>query len=498
MLSDHPTRRLDSAALAHLPESIARPSYDRASLRPAIVHIGVGGFHRSHLATYVHELCIAGRQDWAIAGAGVLAGDQAMADALGAQDHLYTLITRGPEHTSAEVVGSIVDFVFAAESAQALIDRLADPGTQILSLTVTEAGYPVDEDTGSYSPKAPGAGTGTFPVIVGALAERRRRGLPGITILSCDNIVGNGGVARAATLGAAADLEPDLVSWIEDHVSFPNSMVDRITPNTTDADRAWLETTHGLVDRWPVVTEPFRQWVVEDHFVGDRPPFEDLDVTVTGDVAPYEFMKLRMLNAGHSCLAYLAALAGFEAVDQAMGDPVLGGYVQSFITGEAQPAVPPIPGVDLDAYARSLIERFTNPGITDQISRLCLDGSAKFPKFLLPTIRTHLGDGGPIGHSALALAGWCQYLVLGADYRSNITLASDPLLDEAVEWATRSIDDPAAFLAFEAVFDADLRSDRRFVAAFTTGLDRLRRGSVHSAIRSTLADPEGVDDRSRA
>lgn len=497
MLGDQPSRRLDAAALTQLPAPVVRPSYDRSALRPAIVHIGVGGFHRSHLATYVHELCTAGRQDWAIAGAGVLAGDQAMADALGAQDHLYTLITRGPESTEVEVVGSIVDFVFAAETAQPLIDRLADPATQVLSLTVTEGGYPVDEDTGSYAPTDAGR-AGTFPIIARALDERRRRGRPGLTILSCDNIVGNGGVARAATLGAASELDDELVAWIERSVSFPNSMVDRITPNTTDTDREWLELNHGVVDRWPVVTEPFRQWVVEDEFIGDRPPFEELDVTVTGDVAPYEVMKLRMLNAGHSCLAYLAALAEVEAVDEAMADPVLGRYVDSFIDCEAKTAVPPIAGVDLDEYRRSLIERFSNPGITDQVSRLCLDGSAKFPKFLLPTVRIHLRDGGPIGRSALALAGWCQYLLLGADRRSSIDLAADPMLDEAVEWARRSSSEPSAFLDFEAVFGSDLRTDRRFVDAFTSALGRLRGGPVRSAILQTVEEAETTDGRRNA
>ena len=407
--------KLDRAALpalSGLARHVSTPQYDARQLRRSIVHLGVGGFHRAHLATYVHELGQAGCTDWGIVGAGVLPTDAAMARALGEQDNLYTLMTRGPDATTLEVIGSIVDFIHAAPNTPnttVLVDAIADPSTQIVSLTVTEGGYPVDDLTRAYLPTSATAGpTSAFGIIAAGLAKRRDRGLGGFTVISCDNIIGNGSVARTATLGEADRLGDGLVDWIEQSVAFPNSMVDRITPATTDAHRAWLADTLGLTDLWPVVTEPFRQWVIEDHFAADRLPLEDLDVIVTADVEPYELMKLRLLNATHSCVAYLAALHGVVTVDAAFADRGLHEFAVRFLADEARPTVPAVVGVDLAEYTKSLIERFANPNIGDQIARLCLDGSAKFPKFLLPTVRIQLDQDGPIQLSALALAGWCR------------------------------------------------------------------------------------------
>ncbi len=479
---------LAQAGLAHLPASVGAPSYDRSALRPAIVHIGVGGFHRAHLAAYVHELCTRGRTDWAIVGAGVRPSDSAMADALRAQDHLYTMIVRGPTETSVEVIGSIVDFELADDDATALVERIAAPETQIVSMTVTEGGYPVDDSTGDYVADSPAAGpTSAFGIIAAALDQRRAAGGPPLTVMSCDNVLSNGDVARAATLGEAARFGDELVEWIDRNVSFPNSMVDRITPATTDADREWLAAEHGVLDRWPVVTEPFRQWVIEDDFAGERPPLELLDVIVTDDVAPYELMKLRLLNAGHSCLAYIASLLGHVTVDQALADDQLRAFVVKFLEREARPTVPPVAGIDLAAYTTSLVERFSNPQIGDQVARLCLDGSAKFPKFLLPTIRLQLDGDGHVALSSLALAGWCEYLVRAAGPDATYTAASDPLLAEALDRAARSTVDPLEFLAFDAVFSPDLASDPTFASAFVDGLNRIRSVGLRSAIDHALA-----------
>jgi mannitol 2-dehydrogenase len=456
------------------------PTYDRAALRRSIVHIGVGGFHRAHLATYIHELCGIGITDWAIVGAGVLPGDAAMADALESQDYLYTLISRGAERADVGVIGSVVDFIHVPDDPTLLVDAIAAPDTHIVSLTITEGGYPVDDVTGEFVADRSGP-SGMFHILVAGLDLRRRNGGQPITVMSCDNIMANGDVTRTATLGEAASISTELCEWIASHVSFPNSMVDRITPVTTPADVTWLETTHGISDRWPVVAEPFRQWVVEDHFAGDRPPFEQLDVIITDDIAPYELTKLRLLNAGHSCLAYLAALLGFERVDAAMADPTLRTYVEQLLHVEAKPTLPPASGIDLDDYIASLIERFSNPGVGDQIARLCLDGTSKFPKFLLPTIRAQLAADGPIERSALALAGWCEYLTRSTRPGASRP-ALDPRLDLALDFALRSIDRPAAFLDFDAVFGGDLRASQRFVEAFTAALDALRTGGVRSAI----------------
>ena len=491
-MPEHPTPSpLSASSLNQLHPSVTVPTYDRAALRPAIVHLGVGGFHRAHFATYVHELAERGNADWAIQGAGVLPTDATMAEVLAAQDHLYTLITRWPDTTEVDVIGSIVDYIHATPNPDALIDAIVAPTTQIVSLTVTEGGYPVDDQTGAYRADSSNAGSGSaFGLLAAGLEQRRRQGGSPLTVLSCDNVIGNGGVARQATLGEADRIGDDLVRWIDQHVSFPNSMVDRITPATTDTDRAWLATTRGIADGWPVVTEPFRQWVIEDEFAGDRLPIDDLDILATTDVEPYELMKLRLLNAGHSCLAYLSSLDGIETVDAALAAPHIRLFTRAFLTGEAQPVLPPIAGIDVDAYIGMLLERFANPNIGDQISRLCLDGTAKFPKFLLPTVRAQLATGGPVALSALALAGWCEYLT-----GPSGGLSGDPHLDAAVHQAKRSQADPAAFLDFPEVFGTDLPREQRFVDAFTGALRLIRERGVPSAIDAALEEGRHADDR---
>ena len=475
-----------SETLGDISDAATIPGYNRSALRQGIVHVGVGGFHRAHLATYADELCASGNTDWAILGAGVRAADATMRDVLTEQDGLYTLISRGPEETAVSIIGSITGYTHAHPDADELIEAIAAPTTQIVSLTITEGGYPISDVTGDYEPDSDVAGPGSaFAIISLGLDLRRRNDVGPITVLSCDNIMSNGEAARTSTLGAATDLDGDLVSWIENNVSFPNSMVDRITPVTTDADRAWLSETHGINDAWPVVAEPFRQWVVEDDFAGERPPLEQLDIIVTDHVEPYEHMKLRLLNAGHSCLAYLAALESIETVDKAMANPSIRAYVASFLGNEAKPVLPPVEHVDIDSYNDSLVERFSNPAVGDQISRLTLDGSAKFPKFLLPTVRAQLEAGGLLCHSTLALAGWCQYL-LGTDCAGNtITLSNDPQLDAAKAFAAASVEDPAAFLSFEAVFD-DLGANERFRDEFVSALQEIRENGVTAAIDRCL------------
>jgi mannitol 2-dehydrogenase len=478
---------LNTATLAQLDARIRVPDYDRSGLAPGIVHIGVGGFHRAHLATYADELAALGHRDWAIAGSGVMRGDARIAHVLSAQDGLYTLITRSEAETSVQVIGSIIDYTLAAADTAPLAARIADPATKIVSLTVTEGGYPVNEDTRSFDPTHAPAGPGSaFGIIVAGLRRRRDHGVGTLTVMSCDNVIENGDVARIAVLGAAGEMDPALANWINDNVTFPNGMVDRITPATTDADRAFLADEYGLSDGWPVVTEPFRQWVIEDSFAAGRPPWEDLDITVTSDVEPYELMKLRLLNAGHSTMAYLAALAGIELVDEAMREPLIRQYLTSFLENEAGPVLPNIPGIDVPAYQASLIERFSNPAIGDQIARLCLDGSAKFPKFLMPTIRNQLRAGGPIELCALALAGWCSYLVGVADDGSEFVPVSDPDFESARAFAKRSLSDPAHFLGYTRVFGDDLAADERFRTAFVDALGRLRSVGVRGALAATL------------
>jgi mannitol 2-dehydrogenase len=357
------------------------PAYDRRRLAPRLVHVGVGGFHRAHLALYVHELATAG-DDWGIVGLGLLDKDAEMAAALRAQDHLYTLIEKGNGEPSAAVIGSIIGFVHAPDGQDdAVAEIVAAPATSILSLTVTEAGYTEP----SADELAAGART-TFDRIAAALAVRRDRGAGPLTILSCDNLPGNGDAARQATLAAAARADPALPEWVQESCSFPNSMVDRITPVTAPADQEWLRDTHGIDDNWPVVAEPFRQWVMEDDFAGGRPAWEDVGALFTDRIHDWELYKLRFLNAGHSSIAYLSALAGITFVHGAMATPAVRTFLEDLLHLEAMPTLVEIPGHPREHYVATVLERFANPGVHDQIARICIDGTAKFPDFLIPTI----------------------------------------------------------------------------------------------------------------
>jgi mannitol 2-dehydrogenase len=453
-----------SLSEAHLAEialcGVPVPAYDRGRLAPRIVHVGVGGFHRAHLALYAHLLATAGGE-WGIVGLGLLERDAEMAGALGAQDHLYTLIEKGNGEPSAQVIGSIIGFVHAPDGHDGDVAELvAAPTTSILSLTVTESGY--------AEPSAAGERT-TFDRVAAALAVRRDRATGPLTILSCDNLPGNGDAARTATLAAAARVDAALPAWVQEHCSFPNSMVDRITPVTSDDDRNWLRDSAGIEDRWPVVAEPFLQWVAEDEFAGGRPPFEDAGVLFTDRIHDWEQYKLRMLNAGHSCMAYLSALAGITFVHEAMAMPPVRTFLEDLLQHEAIPTLAEIPGHPREHYAASVLERFANSGVRDQIARLCIDGSAKFPTFLVPTIERQVETEGPIGRAATALAGWARYLgVVDPDQQSF-----DADAEVARRHAAGALADPAAFLEYAAVFPQSVRTSARFRDAFAEGYRRI-------------------------
>jgi mannitol 2-dehydrogenase len=429
---------------------IAVPTYDRSALLPRILHLGVGGFHRAHLALYVHELAGAG-SDWGIRGLGLLPGDRRMREALAPQDFLYTLVERGNEEPRPQVVGSIIDFVLAVDDPAAFAVQIAEPGIEILSLTITESGYSLEKQNA------------TIEAIVDGLAARRAAGGSSLTILSCDNLPGNGTVARNAVLSVCEERGQGLAEWVDRECTFPSSMVDRITPQTADGDRAWLRERWGIVDAWPVVCEPFRQWVIEDRFAAGRPRFEDAGALFTDDVRSWELYKLRLLNATHSCMAYLSSVAGIVYVDEAVGMPPMRRFLERFLLDEAIPTLNEIPGHPRAAYAETVLERFENAGVRDQIARLCIDGTAKLRSFVVPTIERQLELGGPVGCAALALAGWARYLALTpTDER-----APDTGGDRAATYATRSLDDPVAFLGLAEVFPPSVRDSERFREAFT-------------------------------
>ena len=374
------------------------PGYDRRQVTTGIVHIGVGGFHRSHQAMYIDTLMNGGAaMDWGICGIGLQPSNVRMRDVLAAQDGLYTLVLRHSDGTwDARVIGSIVEYLFAPDDPEAAIEKMAAPGTRIVSLTVTEGGYNLDAVTGEFNASdpsvvadlRPGAAPHTvFGLVTEALARRRDRGIPAFSILSCDNIQGNGQVSQRAFTAFARLRDPGLASWITSHVRFPNCMVDRITPQTTEADRAELSRRFGLDDQWPVLCEPFTQWVLEDSFSAGRPPLEDVGVQIVSDVEPYELMKLRLLNASHQALCYPGYLTGYRLVHDVTTDPLFAGFLLDYMTAEAIPTLRPVPGIDLHQYARQLIERFSNPEVRDTVARLCANTSDLIPKFLLPVIR---------------------------------------------------------------------------------------------------------------
>jgi mannitol 2-dehydrogenase len=457
------TLRLSTSTLEAIERGgIPVPHYDRAALTPRILHIGVGGFHRAHMALYLDELAEAGG-GWGIRGVGLLDADRRIASVLESQDHLYTLIERDNNGSRPRIVGSIVDYRLVAGDAAAFAREVARPDIEIMSMTITEGGYSLDKPNP------------TIEAIATGLDVRRANGGTPLTILSCDNLPGNCTVAREAVTRVCAARSDDLLRYVETACTFPNSMVDRITPQTTDADRAFVHDEWGLDDGWPVVSEPFRQWVLEDSFAAGRPRFEDVGVLFTDRVHDWELYKLRMLNATHSCMAYLMAIAGVVYVDEAVGIPAVRQYLERFLSAEAIPTLAEIPGHPAQDYGRTVVGRFENTGVRDQIARLCIDGTAKFPTFLIPTVERQLELDGPVERAALALAGWAHYLAtVPAAERAH-----DPHGDRAAEFAVRSLAAPEAFLEFDQVFTRRLRESERFRDAFVAASNALgERGSI--------------------
>jgi mannitol 2-dehydrogenase len=445
-------------------------AYDRSSVTTGVVHIGVGGFHRAHQAMYHDRLLRAGVRDWGICGVGVLDADRRMADVMRAQRGLYTLVEKPPsgEHR-ASVIGALTGYLFAPAGAEAVIEELAAPSTRIASLTITEGGYEHDGPA--------------FGVLVEALRRRRDRGTGPLTVMSCDNLPGNGEVAMRAITGFARERDAGLAGWIEDAVRFPSSMVDRITPQTTDADRELVRERFGLEDAWPVVCEPYVQWVLEDDFAAGRPPYEDAGVQLVGDVEPYELMKLRLLNASHQALAYFGRLCGYELVHDAAQDPLFQRFLLGYMDDEATPTLAPVPGVDLHRYKRELIERFANPYVRDTIARLCAESSDRIPRWLVPVIRERLAAGGGVDRAAAVVASWARYAE-GVDEQGGPIEVVDRLSERVMANARGG---PDAFIGDRGLF-GDLAEDRRFADAFRAALRSLHERGARATLES-LAGP---------
>ncbi len=474
--------QLTPSLLGALPHGVPGPAYDRDAVTPGIVHFGVGGFHRAHEAMYVDALMSRGQAlDWGIVGVGTMPQDARMRDALVPQGGLYTLVVKHPDgRREPRVIGSILGFHLASDDPATVLDLMTAASTRIVSLTITEGGYLFHPSTGEFDAGAPSiqadllpgaVPTTPFGFITEALRRRRDSGTVPFTVMSCDNIPGNGDVAKRMVTAFARLKDPDLADWMTAEVSFPNSMVDRITPVTAPADIAQLSADVGIEDAWPVVCEPFTQWCLEDDFPAGRPPFEDVGVQVVADVEPYELMKLRLLNASHQALTYLGYLSGYRFAHEVCQDPLFTQFLLGYMDDEATPTLHPVPGVDLTAYKHQLIARFANPEVRDTLSRLCAESSDRIPKWLVPVIRHNLETGGALERSALVIASWARYAE-GVDEQGEPIDVVDQLKERVMAAAARQKDDPLAFVEDEQLF-GDLARHERFTTAYAAALSSL-------------------------
>jgi mannitol 2-dehydrogenase len=479
----------DETLLLHS-DRVRVPTYDRAALTPAVVHFSVGGFHRAHQLVYFDDLAEQGCTDWGVVGVGLHSAT--MRDALAPQNYLFTVVERDGDGERARVIGSMIDYHFAPDSPEAVLQRLTDESTRVVSMTVTGSVYRIDSSSGEFDPDdemlgdlaTPSAPSSVFGYLVEALDRRRRAGLPPFTVLSCDNMQSNGNAARTAVLGLARRRDEVLARWITDNVSFPSSMVDRITPSTSPEERDVVASTFGIDDRWPVITEPFCQWVVEDDFCNGRPPLDDVGVRFVHDVGRYELIKTRLLNASHSALGYLGSLAGYGRTDEVMDDDVLREFITRLMDEEIAPLLPCPEGIDLDEYKASLVQRFANPAIGDRLERLCRRGSTKMPNYLLPSLFTALDRERPSDLLTLAVAGWFRYL-RGIDLEGRPIDVQDAHADELLERARTGGTDPRPLLEMRSIL-GDLADRPAFVEALEDALEELDRYGVRTTLTRRL------------
>jgi mannitol 2-dehydrogenase len=491
------TCKLSLATLAEAAKTAAIPAYDRASLKAGIVHFGVGNFHRAHQAIYLDDLFNAGSDhDWAIIGAGVLPSDAAMRDKLAAQDFLTTVVEQDNNRTAARVTAPMID-ILPVGDADVIIAKLADPAIRIVSMTITEGGYFIDA-SGKFNPahpaiaadgQNPAAPKTVFGLIVAGLKARKEKGIAPFTVMSCDNIPHNGVVTANAVVGTAKLSDPAFADWIKANVSFPNGMVDRITPATSQREIDFLKENFDIEDNWPVYCEEFKQWVLEDKFPMGRPSLEKVGVTFVPDVTPYEHMKIRILNGGHAAIAYPAALMDIHFVHEAMENDLIRAFLAKLENEEIIPIVPPVPNTSLADYFKLIERRFLNPKIADTIPRLAQDGSNRQPKFILPSTLDNLSQGKDVVGLALVSALWCRYFFGKSDSGKDIVF-NDASADRLHAAAVKAKDDPAAFLVFDDIFGEVAKSElfrKRFAHALKTLWEKGTRETLQLYLDGKLA-----------
>ncbi len=462
-----------------LPKVTAQtPNYDRAHIQTGIVHLGVGAFQRAHQAVYIDDL-LANDPHWGIVGASLRS--RATADALNPQNGLYSVTTKSGKTQSCRVVGSLQKVITAPLDPEALIAHMADPNVRIVSLTVTEKGYCYDPSSGGLDtqnhdiqhdvrhPHTPKTAPG---FLVAALRRRMDMKVAPFTVLSCDNLPNNGDVAQKVVTGLARLIDPNLADWIEDGVTFPATMVDRIVPATTPADKAKAAAVLGVTDAWPIVTEPFGQWVIEDNFCADRPDFASVGAIMTNDVHPFETMKLRLLNGSHSALAYRGLLAGYETVAQAIADPTIRAFIADMMAHEVAPSLTAPSGIDLVGYQSDLLERFANPSLNHSLLQIAADGSQKLPQRILDPIRDRLARGEPFERLSQVVAFWLRFVTMRQENGYQFPL-DDPMAADLRPTDEMNGAHMTSLLQNRRIFGPDLTKSETFLTAVQTALKAL-------------------------
>ena len=478
---------LSRQSLQRFGSAVTTPRYDTAAVRAGIVHLGLGGFHRAHMARYTHDLMQldAASLSWGILGVELMPGRR-MIRSLAPQDGLYSLVERSGNDERVAIIGSLAGVLDASESTASLLAALDDPAIRIVSLTTTENGYCLNPATKRLDPDhpliradlaQPHQPRSAIGVIVEALRRRRAAGRPAPSLLSCDNIQHNGDVLHGAVVTLATLRDPALARWIESEASFPSTMVDRITPVTTEMDVATLAARYGIADNWPVFCETFTQWVIEDRFPQGRPAWDSVGAQFVDDVAPYEFMKLRLLNGSHLAVAGLGQLAGYETIDRSIRDRRISAVMTAMMDHETGPTLKPVPGVDLDVYKRTLVERFANAAIRDTVQRVNTDAPLNV---LVDPIRDRLASGASVEFLALALAAWFRR-VRGTDDAGRPLRIVHPLADLLKARAEEGGADPAPLLSIESLF-GELGADRRLVEPLAMWLGRLYREGIEATL----------------